>query len=88
MNPVLGSPMGVSFVKTVKFIFPDELIKRPLLHEMAQMYDIITSIEKAHVGETNGWIIVEVSGTGDELDKALQWVADQGVCVQTLFPNI
>jgi len=30
---------------------------------------------------------VAIKGTGDEMDKALQWIADEGVCVQTMFPG-
>jgi len=87
METVVGSPMRSVFVKKVKLTFPDFLIKQPLLYEMSQVHDIITNIEKANVTESEGWVIVDIKGTGDEMDKALQWMADQGVCVQTMFPG-
>ena len=87
METVVGSPMGLVFVKRVKFTFPDLLIKQPLLYEMSQVYDVSTNIEKANVTESEGWMIVAIKGTGDEMDKALQWIADEGVCVQTMFPG-
>ncbi len=84
---ILGSPMGLSFEKQVKFTFSSCLIKSPLIYEMSQIYDIVINIKSADINEVNGWVIMGVSGTGDEMDKAFQWMADQGVGVQMMFPN-
>ena len=85
MGVALGSPMGVKFDKKAKFIFTDSLIKKPLIYEMAQKYSIITNIEKANINESEGWVILTVTGIGSQMDEAFQWIADQGVVVQTMF---
>jgi len=84
---IIGSPMGLKLEKTAKFTFPDCLIKKPLIYEMSQVYKVVTNIEKAEVNETEGWVILGVKGTGSEMDKALQWIANQGVIVQMMPPN-
>tara|TARA_Y100000310_G_C20615232_1_gene780272 strand:- start:574 stop:840 length:267 start_codon:yes stop_codon:yes gene_type:complete len=85
MGVVVGSPFGVEFSKKVKLIFTDSLIKKPLIYEMAQKYSIITNIEKANINESEGWVILTVTGTGSQMDEAFQWIADQGAAVQTMF---
>ena len=87
MEKVIGSPMGVRLSKKVKFIFSDSLIQQPLIYEMSKVYDIITNIERASVNEFEGWVIMEISGTGDEIDSAFQWMTNQGVFVQTIFSD-
>ena len=85
MGITQGSPMGVEFEKKVKLTFSNCLITQPLIYEMSKIYDVVTNIEKAEVTTTDGWVIMSVSGTGKEQDKALQWLADQGVMVQTMM---
>ena len=87
MAEVLGSPMGVKFGKKVKLTFSNCLITKPLIYEMTHIYDIITNIEQADIKNSEGWVILEVNGTGSEMDKAFQWMADQGVEVQMMLPN-
>ena len=77
--------MEISFSKYVKLTFPDTLIKQPLIYKMAQNYGVITNIEQANVNDFEGWVLLEITGTNNELDKALQWLADQGVHVQMMF---
>jgi len=74
--------------KRAKLTFPDLLIKKPLIHEMTKYYDVVTSIEKADVKITEGWVILEITGTGSEMDKAFQWLVDQGVTVQIMLPDL
>ena len=85
---IVGSPMGVKFDKKVKFTFPDSLITQPLIYEMSQIFDVVTNIEKANVGEKEGWVVLGLRGTGSDIDNALEWMTEQGVCIQMMFPSI
>lgn len=85
---VEGSPMGVSFSKKVKFTFPNSLTKQPLIYKMSENYKVVTNIERTDINETERCVIIEINGTGDEMDKALQWIENKGVLVQMMLPNL
>ena len=75
----------VKFDKKVRLTFPDSLITQPLIYEMSQIFDVVTNIEKANVGEHEGWVILGLRGTENDIENALKWIAEQGVCIQMMF---
>ena len=85
MGIITKLPVEKETAKKVKLTFSDCLITQPLIYEVSKIYDVVTNIEKAEVTTTDGWVIMSVAGTGKEQDKALQWLADQGVMVQTMM---
>jgi len=74
--------------KKIKLTFPDSLITQPLIYEVSQLYDVVTNIEKASVGEKEGWVILGMRGNESDVNEALEWMVDQGVCIQTMFPEM
>ena len=71
--------------KQVYLVFSKSLIQRPLIHEMSKKYSIIVNIGKADIDKRKGWVILTATGMDSQMDKAFQWMADQGVIVQTMF---
>lgn len=65
----------------VKLTFSKCLIQRPLIYEMAQVYDVSFSIRQATVELDEGWVILDMSGINDDIDKALLWLHELGVGV-------
>ena len=49
---------------------------------------MVTNIEKASVGEKEGWVILGMRGNESDVNEALEWMVDQGVCIQTMFPEM
>lgn len=84
----IGSPMGVRFTKKAKFTSPNHLITIALLQETAKLHQVSINLDQAEIDRTQGWMIVEITGTGNEIDKALQWMVDQDVQIQIMFSNI
>jgi L-aspartate semialdehyde sulfurtransferase ferredoxin len=68
----------------VKLTFPEELVREPLIARMAQEFDIVPNIRRADVGERNGWIICELDGEPNTVDRALEWLRVEGVQVDLL----
>ncbi|MCL4544447.1 MAG: NIL domain-containing protein [Chloroflexi bacterium] len=65
----------------VKFTYPAELIKQPVIYTLATTYGLITNIRRAEVGETSGWVILELTGPEEDLERALAAMRDLGIRV-------
>ncbi len=68
----------------VKLTFPEALVREPIIARMVKELDIVPNIRRADVGERSGWIICELDGSGDTLDRAVEWLRGQGVQVDLL----
>jgi L-aspartate semialdehyde sulfurtransferase ferredoxin len=65
----------------VKFTFPQELIKEPLIYELGKQFNVVTNIRRADVTADRGWVILELDGEAPEIEKGVAWVASKGVRV-------
>jgi ABC-type methionine transport system ATPase subunit len=72
----------------VKFTFPQELIKEPIIHELGKSFNLITNIRRADVTEDRGWVILELEGDLDEIERGIQWVASKGVRVDSVSGDV
>jgi hypothetical protein len=65
----------------VKFTFPQELITLPVIYELGKQFNIVTNIRRADVTEDRGWVILQLEGELEEIERGLEWVASKGVRV-------
>ncbi len=65
----------------VKFTFPQELITIPIIYELGKQFALVTNIRRADVTADRGWVILELDGDLNEIDRGLSWVAAKGVRV-------
>jgi hypothetical protein len=72
----------------VKFTFPTELIKEPVIYKLGKQFELITNIRRADVTEDRGWVILELEGEMGEIERGIQWVIDQGVRVDPVTGDI
>jgi len=59
--------------------FPRHLIDEPLIYRLGRGFDVVPNIRRANVDETAAWVIVEMAGADDEVERAVAWLADGGV---------
>ncbi len=72
----------------VKFTFPQELITLPIIHELGKQFSLISNIRRADVTADRGWVILELEGDLQEIERALDWVAAKGVRVDPVQGDI
>ena len=72
----------------MKFTFPTELIKEPIIYRLCKQFDVIPNIRRADVTEDRGWVVLELEGEMGEIERAVQWVIDQGVRVDPMAGDI
>lgn len=75
-------------LRRVRFTFKTELIQRPVIYELGKKFKIVTNVRRAEVGQENGWVVLELEGALDEIDRGLEWVAELGVDVGPLDGDI
>jgi ABC-type methionine transport system ATPase subunit len=68
----------------VKLTFPEELIREPVIARMVREFDVLPNIRRANVEEHVGWIICELDGDHDSVERAIAWLRDLGVQVDRL----
>lgn len=68
--------------------FPEQLITEPVIYNLGKRFEIVTNIRRANVEERVGWVILEVEGAEDEIDKAVDYVSGLGVQVSTIEGDV
>ncbi|NPA52053.1 MAG: FeS-binding protein [Aquificae bacterium] len=68
----------------LKLIYPEEKIKEPILSKLCKTFDVDINIRKANVQENIGWLELELIGTEEEIEKAMDWLIKQGIEVSPL----
>jgi ABC-type methionine transport system ATPase subunit len=61
--------------------YSKETIKEPLIYQAGKRFNVVTNVRRADVQEGIGWIILELEGDSEEIDKATKWFQEQGVRV-------
>ena len=72
----------------VKFTFPQELITLPIIYELGKQFSIVTNVRRADVTEDRGWVVLELEGELEEIERGIQWVVEQGVRVDPVPGDI
>ena len=74
--------------KIVCLIFPQRLIKKPVLYTMAIKYRVIPNVRRAKVTETVGEMVLELEGTRENLDKGIRHLVRQGIKVEPVVGDV
>ncbi len=74
--------------KRVKLIFPQELIKEPVIFTMAKKFDIMPNIRRAKVTESIGEVVLELEGAEKKLEEGIIYLKERGVKVEAIEGDI
>ena len=74
--------------RMVHLVFPQRLIKKPVIYTMAKKYNVIPNIRGAKVTETVGEVTLELNGTRNNLDKAIVFLEKAGIKVEPVVGDI
>ena len=74
--------------KQVTLIFPQHLIKEPVIYMMAKEYEVIPNIRRAKVTDSVGEVTLELEGSDDSLKKAIVFLEKKGVKVEPLAGDV
>ncbi len=64
--------------------FPQRLIKEPIIYDIGQRFEIVTNIRGASVTDETALVALQLEGDQPEVDKAVEYMLDRGVKVESL----
>jgi hypothetical protein len=64
--------------------FPRDVASEPLLYRIYPEFGLVPNIRRANLDERGGWVIVELHGGDDEIERCLAWLASVGVTVDRI----
>jgi len=68
--------------------YPEERIPDPILYQIGKEFQVVTSIRRADVRETTGWLDVEFAGEADEIERAVEGFRQKGCIVDPIELNV
>jgi len=72
----------------VYLTFPPERITEPVIYHLGRDFDIVTNIRRADVTPTHGWVMLEMEGRDEALERGLAWLRDKGVKVDPIERDV
>lgn len=68
----------------VRLTFPEHLIKQPVIARLVREFDVTPNIRRAKVEESVGWIVCELGGDDDAVERSIEWLRNLGIGVDLL----
>lgn len=67
--------------RRVRLTFSPQLVTQPVIHQLGSRFAVVTNIRRADVTRDEGWVILEVEGEPDDVERSLAWCTGIGVRV-------
>jgi len=74
--------------KRVRFTFEPQLIREPFIYQLGHEFRIVTNIRMADVDEQVGWVVLELEGDLDEIERGIRWAEAKGVRVDPILGDV
>ncbi len=74
--------------KRVRMTFPTDLIREPLIYNLGHQFKVVTNVRMADVDATTGWVLLELEGDADEIERSLTWAQGKGVRIDPVAGDI
>ena len=74
--------------RIVHLIFPQKLIKKPVIYTMALRFRVVPNVRRAKVTETIGEMVLELEGAREDLDKGVRYLTRQGIKVESVVGDV
>lgn len=71
----------------LELIFPEELVKEPVIYRLSKQFNIVFNIRRARVTEKYGELVVEFEGDEKTVDEAIAWLKKQNIKVNPVIKN-
>lgn len=72
----------------VHLVFPQKLIKKPVIFTMAKKYNVIPNIRRAKITDKVGEVTLELSGTKTNLARASKYLEKIGIVIEPVVGDI
>ncbi len=70
--------------RRVTLTFPAELHSEPVIYNIGQQFNLVTTIYQADLTEDRGWVMLELEGEDQDIEAGIAWAISKGVRVDTI----
>lgn len=71
--------------RKVKFDYPLTRIQEPIVSSLVKKFDVAPNILSANIDPSHGgWMVLELIGERDQIDRAVAWTVQHGINVVDL----
>lgn len=74
--------------KQVTLIFPQHLIKEPVIYTMSKECEVMPNIRRAKITETVGEMTLELEGAEENLTRAVAFLEKKGIKVEPVGGDV
>ncbi len=74
--------------RRVMFTFPPKLITEPVIYQLGKQFKVVTNIRRADVKEDRGWVVLELEGKPEDIERGLAWITSKGVRVDSVTGDV
>jgi L-aspartate semialdehyde sulfurtransferase ferredoxin len=74
--------------RRVRLIFGRDLVTEPVIYHLGKNFDVVTNIRRADVTREEGWVVLEMTGDPDELDRGVVFLESRGVRVEPVEGDV
>jgi hypothetical protein len=74
--------------RQLKLYFPTEVVTKPVIYDLDRDYGVTACIQRAGFTDNRGWVILELDGSDDDIEKGLEWMTSSGVVVEPLAAGV
>jgi hypothetical protein len=72
----------------ITLTFPPERIKDPVIYQLGKDFHIVTNIRRADVTSTHGWVMLELEGKQEDLERGVAWLKEKGLKVDPIEKDV
>ncbi len=72
----------------VHLTFPAKLVREPVIYNLGKKFNIVTNIRRANVDEKTGWVVLEITGIKEELQRGIKYLESLGVQVKPISGDV
>lgn len=63
----------------LRLTFPENQVTEPVIYHLATDHNVVPNIRRANIENHFGWMVVEVTGPAEALDKAEHYLESLGI---------
>lgn len=68
--------------RQVVFTFPEEHVREPIIYTLGHQFQVTTNIRRASISDDKGWVVMELEGDQEEIERGIAWATARGVRVE------
>jgi len=72
----------------VRLTFPPDLITEPIIYNIGRQYNVVTNVRRANVTPETGWVVLEIAGEDDELERVVDHLRNMQVKVEPVEGDV